>query len=83
MNRIKKKENVFKYEIFNLAWPYTNKGEFLTEFNRFPAKILEVALLEGIFLQQSFVISAKILLPRGIKIPGKGSQKIRRNDIDT
>ena len=59
------------------------RGSFSQNSIVFTAKILEVALPEGIFLHKSFVISAKILLPRGIKIQGKGSQKIRRNDIDT
>ena len=84
MNRIEKKKTMYlnmKYLIWRGHIPI--RGSFLQNSIVFPAKILEVTLLEGIFLQKSFVIPAKILLTRGINIPGKGSQKIRRNDIDT
>ena len=70
-----------KYLIWRVHIPI--RGSFLQNSIIFPAKILEVTLLKGIFLQKLFVIIVKILLPRAIKIPGKVSRKIRRNDIDT
>ena len=53
-------------------------GSFIQNSIVIPAKILEVTLLGGSFLQKSFVIPAKILLPRMIKLPGKGCTKVRR-----